>query len=58
MLVLLHFHQLGHSPFTVATLFLYYEIFGAITNLVGGWRGARVGLNRAMNIGLATNVVA
>ncbi len=58
MLVVLHFHELGYSPLQVALLFLFYEIFGVITNLVGGWLGARIGLNRTMNIGLATQVVA
>ena len=58
MLVVLHFHQLGYSPLQIAMLFLFYEIFGVITNLVGGWLGARIGLNRTMNIGLAMQVVA
>ena len=58
MLVVLHFHQLGYSPLQVAMLFMFYEIFGVITNLVGGWLGARIGLNRTMNIGLALQVVA
>ena len=58
MLVVLHFHQLGYSPLQIATLFLFYEVFGVITNLVGGWLGARIGLNRTMNIGLAMQVVA
>jgi MFS family permease len=58
MLVVLHFHQLGYSPLQVALLFLFYEIFGVVTNLVGGWLGARIGLNRTMNIGLAMQVVA
>ncbi len=58
MLVVLHFYQLGYSPLQVAMLFVFYEIFGVITNLVGGWLGARIGLNRTMNIGLATQVVA
>lgn len=58
MLVLLHFHQLGYSPLQIAMLFLFYEIFGVITNLVGGWLGAHLGLNRTMNIGLAIQVVA
>lgn len=58
MLVVLHFHQLGYTPLQVAALFLFYEIFGVITNLVGGWLGARIGLNRTMNIGLALQVVA
>lgn len=58
MLVVLHFHKLGYSPLQVALLFLFYEIFGVVTNLVGGWLGARIGLNRTMNIGLAMQVVA
>ncbi|WP_027330587.1 organoarsenical effux MFS transporter ArsJ [Marinimicrobium agarilyticum] len=58
MLVVLHFHQLGYSPLAIALLFLFYEIFGVITNLVGGWLGARLGLNRTMNIGLLLQVVA
>ena len=58
MLVVLHFHRLGYSPLQVALLFLFYEIFGVITNLVGGWLGARIGLNRTMHIGLGLQVVA
>ena len=58
MLVVLHFHQLGYSPLQIAALFLFYEIFGVITNLIGGYLGARIGLNRTMNIGLALQVVA
>lgn len=58
MLVVLHFHQLGYSPLQVAMLFLFYEVFGVVTNLVGGWLGARLGLNRTMNLGLALQVGA
>ncbi|WP_348694641.1 organoarsenical effux MFS transporter ArsJ, partial [Stutzerimonas balearica] len=58
MLVVLHFHGLGYSPLAIAALFLFYEIFGVGTNLVGGWLGARLGLNRTMNIGLGLQVVA
>lgn len=58
MLVVLYFHQLGYSPLQIAMLFLFYEIFGVITNLVGGWLGARLGLNKTMNIGLALQVIA
>ena len=58
MLVVLHFYQLGYSPLEIALLFLFYEIFGVITNLVGGWLGARIGLNRTMHIGLALQVIA
>ncbi|MEM5529951.1 organoarsenical effux MFS transporter ArsJ [Gammaproteobacteria bacterium AS21] len=58
MLVVLYFHQLGYSPINIAMLFLFYEIFGVITNLVGGWLGARLGLNKTMNIGLALQIIA
>ena len=58
MLVVLHFHQLGYTPLQIAFVFLFYELFGVITNLVGGWLGARLGLNRTMNIGLALQIVA
>jgi len=58
MLVLLHFHGLGYSPFDVAMLFVFYEAFGVITNLIGGWLAAKLGLNRTMNIGLAIQLVA
>jgi len=58
MLVVLHFHQLGYSPLQIAMLFLFYEIFGVVTNLVGGWLGARIGLNKTMNIGLGLQVIA
>ena len=53
MLVVMYFHQLGYSPLQIAMLFLFYEAFGVVTNLVGGWLGARLGLNRTMNVGLA-----
>ncbi|TVP53264.1 MAG: MFS transporter [Halomonadaceae bacterium] len=58
MLVVLHFHQLGYSPLEVAMLFVFYEFFGVVTNLVGGYLGARLGLNRTMNIGLFLQLVA
>jgi predicted MFS family arabinose efflux permease len=58
MLVLLYFYQLGYSPFEVAMLFLFYEFFGVVTNLVGGWLGSRIGLNLTMHIGMAMQVVA
>ncbi|WP_372877603.1 organoarsenical effux MFS transporter ArsJ [Pseudomonas sp.] len=58
MLVVLHFHSLGYTPLQIAALFLFYEIFGVITNLVGGYLGARLGLNRTMNIGLGLQVAA
>ena len=53
MLVLLHFNELGYSPVAIAFLFLAYELMGIVTNLIGGWVGARRGLNRTLEIGRA-----
>ena len=58
MLVVLHFYSLGYSGLAIAMLFLFYEIFGVVTNLVGGWLGARIGLNNTMNIGLLLQILA
>src|SRR5512147_2826544 len=58
VLVVLYFHLLGYSPFEVAMLFLFYEFFGIVTNLVGGWLGARIGLNLTMHIGMVLQVLA
>jgi predicted MFS family arabinose efflux permease len=57
-LVLFYFFRRGYSPFEVASLFLFYEIFGIITNLVGGWLAARLGLKTTLVTGLAVQVVA
>lgn len=58
MLVVLYFHQLGYSPFEVAALFLFYEFFGMVTNLFGGWLAARTGLNTTLHIGLVLQMMA
>lgn len=58
MLVVLYFYDLGYSPLAIAMLFIFYEVFGVITNLVGGWLGARLGLNKTMNIGLFVQIIA
>ena len=58
MLIVLHFYTLGYTALEIAMLFLFYEFFGIVTNLVGGWLGARIGLNRTMNIGLGLQIIA
>ena len=58
MLVLLYFHQRGYSPIQVAMLFLLYEVFGVVTNLVGGWLAARLGLKVTLFAGLGTQLAA
>jgi len=58
MLIVLHFFSLGYTPLQIALLFVFYEAFGIVTNLLGGWLGARVGLNKTMNIGLFLQIIA
>ena len=58
MLIVLYFHQLGFKPLDIAFLFLFYELFGVVTNLVGGWLAARLGLNTTLVVGLMIQVVA
>lgn len=58
MLIVLYFYGLGYSPLEIAMLFIFYEIFGVVTNLIGGWLGAKLGLNKTMNIGLFLQIVA
>ncbi len=58
MLVLLHFHTLGFTPLELAFLFVLYEFFGVVTNLLGGWLGARFGLRWTLYAGLAVQIAA
>ncbi len=58
MLVVFHFHQLGYSTLEIAFLFLFYEAFGILTNLYGGWLGARFGLRLTLWAGLLLQIVA
>jgi MFS family permease len=57
-LVLFYFYERGYSPFEVASLFLFYEFFGIVTNLVGGWLAARLGLKATLVMGLAVQIGA
>jgi predicted MFS family arabinose efflux permease len=58
MLVLLHFYDQGYSAVQIAFLFLLYEFCGVVTNLLGGWAGARMGLKVTLFAGLALQVFA
>jgi predicted MFS family arabinose efflux permease len=58
MLVLLHFNQLGYSPLQLAFLFLLYEFFGIVTNLLGGWVASRTGVRFTLVLGLGLQVGA
>ena len=56
MLVLLHFFKLGYSPFTLAFLFLLYEVAGIVANLAGGWLATRFGIPRMLAVGQGLQV--
>ena len=58
ILVLFYFYDLGYSPLEVATLFVFYEAFGIVTNLFGGWLAARFGLKSTLISGLALQLGA
>ena len=58
MLVLLHFDRLGYSAIEIAFLFLFYEFFGIVTNLLGGWIAARSGLKVTLYGGLLLQIIA
>ncbi|MDJ0974210.1 MAG: organoarsenical effux MFS transporter ArsJ [Planctomycetota bacterium] len=58
MLVLLYLHDIGYPPLSIASLFLFYELFGVITNFLGGWIGARFGLKSTLWSGLALQLIA
>ncbi|MEO5376279.1 MAG: organoarsenical effux MFS transporter ArsJ [Magnetococcus sp. DMHC-6] len=58
MLVVLHFYHLGYTPLEIAFLFLFYEVFGIVTNAVGGYVAARIGLNSTLFLGMALQVFA
>src|SRR3954452_13985623 len=56
MLVLLHFYQLGYTPFTLAFLFLIYEAAGIFANFGGGWLASRFGIPRMLAVGLTLQI--
>src|SRR5688500_17604818 len=57
-LVLFYFYERGYSALQVASLFLFYEIFGIMTNFCGGYLGSRFGLKTTLFMGLGTQLVA
>ena len=57
MLVLLHFFNLGYSPFVLSFLFLLYEAAGIAANFIGGWLATRFGITRMLTVGLSTQII-
>jgi predicted MFS family arabinose efflux permease len=58
MLVLLYFNEIGYSPIQIASLFLFYEVFGIVTNFLGGWIGSQLGLKVTLYSGIGLQVLA
>jgi len=58
MLTLLYFHDLGYSPINLAFLFLFYEFFGIVTNLFGGWLAQKFGFKATLIYGLSFQISA
>ncbi len=58
LLVLFYFYERGYTPFQLATVFAFYEIFGIVTNLVGGFLAARLGLKTTLVMGLGVQIAA
>ncbi|MFK0735678.1 MAG: organoarsenical effux MFS transporter ArsJ [Gloeotrichia echinulata GP01] len=56
MLVLLYFDKIGYTPLQIAFLFLFYEVFGVVTNFLGGWIGSQFGLKVTLYSGIGLQV--
>ncbi|BAZ39727.1 multidrug-efflux transporter [Calothrix sp. NIES-4101] len=56
MLVLLYFNNIGYTPIQIASLFLFYEIFGIVTNFLGGWIGSQFGLKITLYTGIGLQI--
>jgi hypothetical protein len=58
VLVLLFLTERGFTPLELATAFVGYEALGVVTNLAGGWMGARLGLRVTLFAGLVLQLMA
>jgi len=56
MIVVLHFYRLGYDAVSIAFLFLFYEFFGIVTNLFGGWIASRSGVKVTLFGGLVLQI--
>ncbi|MBD2502090.1 organoarsenical effux MFS transporter ArsJ [Anabaena azotica] len=56
MLVLLYFNNIGYTPLQIASLFLFYEVFGIVTNFLGGWIGSQLGLKVTLYTGIGLQI--
>jgi MFS family permease len=56
LLVLLYFNNIGYTPMQIASLFLFYEVFGVVTNFLGGWIGSQLGLKITLYMGIGLQI--
>jgi MFS family permease len=56
LLVLLYFNNIGYTPIQIASLFLFYEVFGVVTNFLGGWIGSQFGLKVTLYMGIGLQI--
>ncbi len=56
LLVLLYFNNIGYTPIQIASLFLFYEVFGVVTNFLGGWIGSQLGLKVTLYTGMGLQI--
>jgi predicted MFS family arabinose efflux permease len=57
MLVLFHYYTLGYNALDLAFVFVLYELFGVIINLVGGQLANRIGLLNSMRLGITLQII-
>jgi MFS family permease len=58
LLVLLYFNNIGYTPIQIASLFLFYEVFGVVTNFLGGWIGSQLGLKVTLYTGIGLQILS
>jgi predicted MFS family arabinose efflux permease len=57
MLVLFHYYTLGYNALDLAFVFVLYELFGVIINLVGGQLANRIGILNSMRLGITLQII-
>ncbi len=56
LIVLLYFNNIGYTSIQIASLFLFYEVFGVVTNFLGGWIGSQLGLKVTLYTGIGLQI--
>ena len=56
LIVLLYFNNIGYTPIQIASLFLFYEVFGVVTNFLGEWIGSQLGLKVTLYTGIGLQI--